>query len=169
MLRFAFLVLALLVVLTAATLFRNRVPLLDPPGPMERLRIYLTRHVAETADGHRFPELRTPVFELPADTLYRRVRANGLKLGWSLQEESPPERRLHFVVRTRWLGFRDDVRVRVVPLAADRSALHMRSASRIGRGDFGQNSAHLRRMLAQLGGRAEGAGIGQAPRLTSQK
>ncbi len=150
MLRLAFVVLSLLVVLTAATLFRNRAPLLDPPGPLERLRIYLTTHVAETADDHPFPELRTPVFGMPADTLYDRARAAGLALGWRLETASETERRLHFVVRTRWLGFRDDVYVQAVALDDGRSALRMRAASRVGRGDFGQNAAHVRALTARL-------------------
>ena len=53
------------ILLLVAGLLGNRPPLFSPPGPLERLKAYLTTNVAETRPDHPFPELRTPL--LPAD------------------------------------------------------------------------------------------------------
>lgn len=54
---FAFL-LAMPFLLLAGALLLNRPPIFAPPGPMERLKTYLTTNVAETSEGHDFAELR---------------------------------------------------------------------------------------------------------------
>lgn len=60
--------------------------------------------------------------------------------------------RLHAVDRTRWLRFADDVEARV---DVDARLLHVRSASRLGRGDLGANrrrvTAWLRALAADWG------------------
>lgn len=142
-----YLLIALLVllplVLAAGALSLNRVPLLDPPGLGERLRTYLTTNVAETRPDHPFPELRERSFSVPASELYARVREAAGSLGWRLVGEDPQQLRLEAVVETPLLHFRDDVQVEVRPAGADEARLHIRSASRVGRGDFGANTRHL--------------------------
>lgn len=60
--------------------------------------------------------------------------------------------RLHAVDRTRWLRFADDVEARV---DVEARLLHVRSASRLGRGDLGANrrrvTAWLRALAADWG------------------
>jgi uncharacterized protein (DUF1499 family) len=119
------------------------VPLLDPPGLGTRLRTYLTTNVAETRPDHSFAELRERSFPVPAPELYARVREAVRGLGWKLVEEDPQAFRLDAVVETPLLHFRDDVQVEVRPAATQDSRLHVRSASRVGRGDFGANTRHV--------------------------
>jgi len=129
--------------LAVGGLLLNRVPLLDPPGLGTRLRTYLTTNVAETRPDHAFPELRERSFSLPASELYPQVLEAVGSLGWRLVQDDPQALRLAAVVETPLLRFRDDVRIEVRPVAAEGSRLRVRSASRVGRGDFGANTRHV--------------------------
>jgi len=139
---FALLVLVPLV-LAVGGLLLNRLPLLDPPGLGTRLRTYLTTNVAETRTDHPFPELRERSFSVPPSELYSKVRDAVVSLGWRVVQEDRQALRLEAVVETPLLRFRDDVQIEVRPAAAEESRLRVRSASRVGRGDFGANTRHV--------------------------
>ena len=141
------LILALPFLLLASGLLLNRPPLLAPPGPMERLKTYLTTNVAETREGHVFPELRPPLFAAGAkatrDAVVRAMRS----LGW--REIRMTEGEVRAVVVSALFQFRDDVTVR--PQATEGGTLlHARSASRIGKGDLAANARHLRALFSQV-------------------
>ena len=74
--------LALPFLLLAGGLLLNRPPLLAPPGPVERLKTYLTTNVAETQEGHVFRELRSPLFATEAKATQDAVVAAMRSLGW---------------------------------------------------------------------------------------
>ena len=59
--------------------------------------------------------------------------------------------------QTMLIGFTDDIVVRVEG-SANRSRIDVRSASRYGRFDLGQNATRVRRFLAELQARAEATG-----------
>ena len=61
---------------------------------------------------------------------------------------------LHAETRTRVFRFVDDVTVRV-SAAGDGSEVSVRSASRVGKWDFGQNARNVRELLAALDARLE--------------
>lgn len=144
MLYLLFVLLVLLpLVLAAGGLLLNRVPLLDPPGLGKRLGTYLTTNVAETRPDHAFPELRERSFSVPASELYARALEAVGSLGWRLVGEDAQNLRLQAVVETPLLRFRDDVQVEVRPAGAGEARLYLRSASRVGRGDFGANTRHV--------------------------
>jgi uncharacterized protein (DUF1499 family) len=67
-----------------------------------------------------------------------------------------PTGRIEAVARTPLLGFEDDVSIRVRP-DAEGARVDMRSASRIGRGDFGANAERIRSFLADLTAAANAA------------
>ena len=101
------LLLALPFLLLAGGLLLNRPPLLAPPGPMERLKTYLTTNVAETREGHVFPELRPPLFAAEAKATQDAVEAAMGSLGW--REIQMTEGEVRAVVVSQLLRFRDDV------------------------------------------------------------
>ena len=65
--------------------------------------------------------------------------------------------------QTLLVGFTDDVVVRVEG-SSNRSRIDVRSASRYGKFDFGQNAARVRRFLAEIQARAEATSTGIARR-----
>jgi uncharacterized protein (DUF1499 family) len=141
------LILALPFLPLAGRLLLNRPPLLAPPGPMERLKTYLMTNVAETREGHVFPELRPPLFAAEAKVTQDAVVAAMRSLGW--REIQATKREVRAVVVSALLRFRDDVTVR--PQATEGGTLlHARSASRMGKGDLAANAKHLRVLFAQV-------------------
>ncbi|MCC5810833.1 MAG: DUF1499 domain-containing protein [Ectothiorhodospiraceae bacterium] len=149
--RLLLLLLLLAFALVAAGIMSNQPRLSDPPGAQERLRIYLTRNVALTTPEPTLPELQPRGYALDPGELYPLAREAVRELGWELESEDPDQQRLHAVITTRWLRFRDDFVVRIVPGDdAASSQVLVRSASRVGRGDLGANVSHVRRFNAAL-------------------
>ena len=138
---------ALPFVLLAGALLLNRPPMLAPPGPMERLTTYLTTNVAETREGHVFPELRPPLFAAEAEATQDAVVRAMRSLGW--QEIQETEGEVRAVVVSALFRFRDDVTVRTEATEGG-TLLHARSASRVGKGDLAANARHLLALFAQV-------------------
>lgn len=141
------LILALPFLLITGGLFLNRPPLLSPPGPLERLRTYLTSNVAETRSDHVFPELRPRLVPLDIQQTQAAVLASMRSLGW--REIRVVDGRTAAVVVSPLFGFRDDLSVRLEK-AASATLLNARSTSRIGKGDLAANTRHLQRLFAEV-------------------
>jgi uncharacterized protein (DUF1499 family) len=141
------LILALPLVLIAGGLALNRPPLLNTPGPLERLRVYLTTNVAETRPDHVFSELRTPLIAADLDATRSAVLAGMEQLGW--REIQTDDSELRAVVVSRLFRFRDDIRVRL-EAAEGGTRLHVRSASRVGKGDLAANARHVLDLISAV-------------------
>jgi uncharacterized protein (DUF1499 family) len=152
-------VIVVVLLLVSATLFKNHAPLFDPPGLKKRLAVYLTTNVAQTADDHPFPELRTPLFDVGPDELYDAVKEAAIELGWSILDSDDVEWRLHLAAKTHFLLFVDDVRVEIRPQLCEdgvtRNALRIRSQSRLGSADFAANADHIRQLVKLVNKRLE--------------
>jgi uncharacterized protein (DUF1499 family) len=135
------------------SLVHNAPPWSEPPGFGARLQAYLNTHVAETIESSAFPELRPRHYDdvLP-DHLYGMLEQVMARLPrWQVVERNPTLRTIKAVVATQFLGFRDDVSIRVIPGADKRgSILFVASESRVGRGDLGANTRHLLDLYAAL-------------------
>lgn len=90
----------------------------------------------------------------PPAVLEAVVRAASALPRWSVASRDDEGARL--VRATRLLRFKDDVTVRVSPEGGGARA-EFASASRVGKGDMGQNPRNLRELLAAVEG-AVGAG-----------
>ncbi len=135
--------------LVLGTLVANRVPLFDPPGPALRLARYLRGNVAEVSPQSLFPELRSPRYALPPGEVLEALAASARELGYEDVEVDAAALRMRAVVATPLLGFRDDIEVEIRERDGHAEIL-ARSASRLGRADFGANQKHLRRLLSAL-------------------
>lgn len=138
------------VLLLAGALAANRPPLLDPPGVRQRLVTYLTTNVAMTTRESPFPELELPLFEVPPATLLTAAEKACGQLGWAVSAVDAEELQLAAVVTTTLFRFRDDVAVTVAPHGEGGSALHVRSASRVGKGDLAANARHIMDLVRQV-------------------
>jgi uncharacterized protein (DUF1499 family) len=152
-------VIVVVLLLVTATLFKNHARLFDPPGLKKRLAVYLTTNIAQTADDHPFPELRTPLFDVGPDELYDAVKEAAIQLGWSILDSDDMEWRLHLAAKTHFLLFVDDVRVEIRPQLCEdgvtRNALHIRSQSRLGSADFAANADHVQQLVKLIRKRLE--------------
>ncbi len=140
-------VMVLTIGLVFLTLQRNDANLFQPPGVNERLLTYLTKNTAATEDNHPFEELRTPVFSVGAEKLYKRVLYVAAELGWSVLANDMDNQSANFVVRTPVFLFEDDVFVQVNFINMNESSLYIQSSSRAGRADLAANSGNIQALI----------------------
>jgi len=84
-------------------------------------------------------------FRGTAESAWHNVKRAVQEAGGTIQKEQPGYLWASFT--TRWLHFVDDVEFR---LDRDHHVIHMRSASRIGRSDFGVNKKRVERLRLRL-------------------
>ncbi|MDX2201914.1 MAG: DUF1499 domain-containing protein [Hyphomicrobiaceae bacterium] len=110
-----------------------------------------------------YPDLRTFLIDRPVEEAFELVEETVRKLRWRVVAADPPVSRpakpgrLEASEQTLIIGFWDDVVVRVEG-SANRARVDVRSSSRYGRFDFGQNAGRVRRFLAELQTRVDAAG-----------
>jgi uncharacterized protein (DUF1499 family) len=129
---------------------------------------YPGQSVAEL-QAKAYPDLRTVVIDRSADETFELVEEAVRKLRWRVTAAEPPTGRpvktgtLEATDQTLLIGFTDDVVVRVEGSPV-RARVDVRSASRYGRFDFGQNAARVRRFIAELQARADATAPGSIGR-----
>jgi len=105
-----------------------------------------------------YPDIQPRYLDLPPDDAFARALATARAMPrWTIVASDPAAGRIEASARTFWMGFVDDVAIRVAP-APQGSRIDMRSLSRVGRGDFGANAARIRAYFARLGADAGSAG-----------
>ncbi len=110
-----------------------------------------------------YPDLRTYVLDRGVEEAYELVEEIVRKLKWKVAASEPPTVKplkggvLEATDMTPVIGFPDDVIVRVEG-SATRSRIDVRSASRFGVADLGQNATRVRRFLAELQSRTDATG-----------
>src|SRR5262245_26905270 len=107
-----------------------------------------------------YPDLRTLVIDRPVEESFELVEETAARLKWKVVSADAPVGKtakpgsLEAIDQTLIMGFTDDVVVRVEG-NVNRSRIDVRSASRYGALDFGQNATRVRRFLAELKARSE--------------
>jgi uncharacterized protein (DUF1499 family) len=101
-----------------------------------------------------YPQIAPLTLDLPADQVYELVRRAAQNRGWQVIESARPGGRiglgrLEAVDRTFLLRLPDDITVRIRP-RADGARIDVRSASRIGQHDLGQNAQRVQRFLEEV-------------------
>lgn len=118
---------------------------------------------AEDRRGQReaYPQIAPLTLDMPPDEAYELVRKAATNRSWQVIEAMRPGGRvglgrLEAIDRTFLLRIPDDVTVRISP-RADGTRIDVRSASRIGKHDFGQNARRIRSFLDEVSGLAVAA------------
>lgn len=111
---------------------------------------------AEARDaGHRaYPGLQPVMLDLSGEEAYDLVLKAVQAHGWRVVEAVPPEGKLgagHIdaVAPTRVMALPEDVAIRIRP-AAGQTRVDIRSASRFGRSDAGENAARIQSLSDEL-------------------
>jgi len=127
-----------------------------------------TTNVASTAEpGGKLQPLRVPLAPIETANRVRRVVESMPR--WTLAPESGPgvdqavtlgpkntefsgtDVEIHLIRTTPIMRFKDDIYVRLAPGEAEgTTTIHVRSQSRLGRGDLGQNPRNIRELLQRL-------------------
>jgi uncharacterized protein (DUF1499 family) len=106
-----------------------------------------------------YPNVQPIMLDLDADEAYKAVLKIVAAKHWQIVDQTPPGGRagvghVDAVARGLVLGLRDDVTIRIRPLAGQ-TRVDMRSASRVGRHDFGANANRIEQFAAALQTEAE--------------
>jgi uncharacterized protein (DUF1499 family) len=116
----------------------------DAPNPME----YAGDSVARVQQ-EAYPDLRPLMMAMPVDSAFSLALRTARDMGWEIVDQSRREGRIEATATTPWMGFKDDVVVRVTS-ASGISRVDVRSKSRVGRGDVGANANRIRAYLRRL-------------------
>ncbi len=114
-----------------------------------------------------YPDLQTLWINRSSAEAYEIAREALRRQGLRLVEAVPPGNttnrpgRIEAIDRTVILGFEDDVVVRVIGNATS-ARVDLRSASRYGRHDLGENAKRIRRLLKEINARLEATVPSQA-------
>jgi hypothetical protein len=112
-----------------------------------------------------YPDLRTFVIDRSAQEAFELVEDAVRKLKWRVAASDPPAVRplkggtIEATDNTLVVGFTDDIVIRVEG-SVNRSRIDVRSASRHGQHDLGQNATRVRRFLAELQSRIDSTSAG---------
>ncbi|MBA2663337.1 MAG: DUF1499 domain-containing protein [Bradymonadaceae bacterium] len=106
--------------------------------------------VVETGRTPQYPEIQPQYYTAEPERIYEEARAGIEALErWSLVTADPAARSLRAERRSR-LGLTDDITVEIQPVTEFVAQVHVRSASRTGRGDLGQNARNIEAFFAEL-------------------
>ena len=100
---------------------------------------------AETAElqATGYPDIQTIVLPVGAEEAFRRAESVARDMGWEIVAAVPDEGRIEATASTAWIGFKDDVVIRIAGTASE-TRVDVRSKSRVGRGDAGMNAKRIR-------------------------
>jgi hypothetical protein len=109
---------------------------------------------SEVADAQRrsYPDIKPLLLGVPAGAAYSRALVSARGMGWELVATDSTTGRIEATATTPWVGFKDDVVVRVRPEGPG-SRIDVRSVSRVGKSDVGANAQRIRTYLADVASR----------------
>jgi uncharacterized protein (DUF1499 family) len=114
------------------------------------LRAWPLINVVETGRTPQYPDIIPRVYQAePGRVFDAALHAVNRLPRWTLVVHRPEIGEIQAEVRTRMVRFVDDVLIRIEK-TQEGARVHVRSASRVGRGDFGQNARTIRSFLAEL-------------------
>jgi hypothetical protein len=96
-----------------------------------------------------YPDIVPFVSSQPPAQAFARALDAARAEGWEIASSDPAKGRIEATATTPWFGFKDDIVIRVRP-ADGGSRIDVRSASRVGESDIGENAKRVRRYLARL-------------------
>ena len=104
-----------------------------------------------TGESAAYPALRSRVYYSDiAAAMAAAEQALDHLPHWKLVTRDAENDALEAEVRTPFGLFTDDVTVYLFPLGGSQTRVTIRSRSRLGRGDLGQNAAHIRELQAAM-------------------
>jgi uncharacterized protein (DUF1499 family) len=127
-------------------------PLLAAAGVVFAYTTWPRLNDVETGKTPEYPYLQPREYGASPEAVTRSVkRVLGQLRGWQLVGEGkgPVGVQIQAVRSTRVFRFKDDVTIRIRS-EGGRTRVYVRSKSRLGNADFGQNARNIRELLAAL-------------------
>jgi len=139
-------------------------PLVDITTDLQDPPAYLAAATLRRADQHPvgyaggssaelqqrlYPDIQ-PINTLKGrERVYKEMRKLIEERDWEITYEDPDGGHLEAVATSFWLGFKDDIVVRILPRGPS-SVLDIRSSSRLGQSDLGVNAQRVRQLIADF-------------------
>ena len=101
------------------------------------------------AQAKAYPDIQPLMLAMRVDSAFTLALVAVRDMGWELVDQNRREGRIEATATTPFLGFKDDVVVRISS-ASGISRVDVRSKSRVGRGDVGANAKRIRAYLDRL-------------------
>lgn len=119
-------------------------------GTAAMLKIWPTINIVETGNTPEYPDLLPRQYQTSKDRVFNAaLHAVSRMPRWTLVSSRPEQGEIRAEATTRLFRFVDDVVVRCVEQNGV-TVVNVRSASRVGRGDFGQNARNIRAFFDAL-------------------
>ena len=126
-------------------------------GTVAMFKIWPTINIVETGKTPEYPDVVPRQYPASKDRVFdAALHAVSRMPRWTLVSSRPEQGEIRVEVTTRLFRFVDDVTIRCAEQNGV-TLVNVRSASRVGRGDFGQNARNIRAFFdavdSQLGDR----------------
>jgi uncharacterized protein (DUF1499 family) len=109
-----------------------------------------------------YPDIRPLMLPVPQHTAFDKALFTATNSGWQIVDSNEREGRIEAVATTFWFGFKDDIVIRVTPVAGG-SRVDVRSTSRVGLSDVGTNAERVRTFLKKMNGPGESSSASESP------
>ncbi len=136
--------------LVIGAMIQNRLPWSQPPGYLERLKMYLTNNHVETRDDHPWSELRTREFNGTVELIHVLTEQAVTQLGWDILLSNQKNKSIHAVATSKLWKYKDDIHITFITVDTQHTQVKISSSSRKGRGDLGTNSRHVMNLYHQI-------------------
>ncbi len=123
-------------------------------GPDDHPVLYDGPEVA-AQQRQAYPDLQPLIVEAPAAAVFEAATRAVNSMGMELVNASQTDLRVEATDTTLLYGFKDDMVVRIVELDGT-TQVDVRSKSRVGRSDLGQNAKRIRKFIALLTAELDG-------------
>ena len=118
-------------------------------GPQDHPVTYDGPEVA-AQQKQAYPDLKPLVVNVPAGKVFEAADQVVKDMGMDIVDASAPDLRIEATATSRLYGFKDDMVVRITTETDGSTKVDVRSKSRVGRSDLGQNARRIREFLARL-------------------
>ena len=96
-----------------------------------------------------YPDVKPLTFQTSKEEVFRRALDAARAMGWHVVSSELPEGRIEAYDTTFWYGFIDDIVIRITS-GSGTTRLDIRSKSRVGVGDIGENARRIRGFFEKL-------------------
>lgn len=107
--------------------------------------------VVETGSTPEYPKIQPLYYSADGQRVFEEATASVKALDrWTLKDANKANLTLKAEATAPLVGFTHDIDVRVERVTEFVTRVHIRSASRVGKGDLGQNARNIRALSAEL-------------------
>ncbi len=120
-------------------------------GVLVAASIWPVINVVETGKTPQYPDVQPQYYTTDPQRVFDEAQA-GIKSmeRWTLVSADSATRTIHAEHATRVFGFIDDVTVTIEPATEFVTRVNVKSASRVGKGDLGQNARNIEEFFGEL-------------------